>query len=101
MLVCGDKGDLGVDSHSYSFLSLPAESMKWLIGSFSESCQVQKQTPLACAMFEGRMVYIPMVGGVKGDKERGVPNKGSWDQGDGMGVFVDVSNSSALPRTRE
>lgn len=69
MLVCGDKGDWDVGSHSFSFLTLPAESMKWLIGSFCESCQVQKQTPSSCTMFEGRMVYVPMVGGGKGDKE--------------------------------
>lgn len=30
--------------------------------------------------------WFPMVGRVKGDKERGVPNKGSWDQADGTGV---------------
>lgn len=75
-----------MDSHSFSVLTLPAESMKWFIRSFSEGCQVKKQTPSAHAMFERRMVYVLMVGEVKGDTERGVPNKGNTDQCDGMGV---------------
>lgn len=86
MLLCWGKADWDVDSHSFSVLTLPAQSMKWLIRSLSESCQVQKQTPSCCAVFEERMVYGPLVGGVKGDKERGVPKETSGDQCDGMGV---------------
>lgn len=77
MLVCWDKADWDVDSHNFSVLNLPTENMKRLIRSLSDSCQVKKQTPFSGTMFEERMVYVPLVGGVKGEKERGMPKEGS------------------------
>lgn len=53
------------------------------------------------------MIYVQMVGGVKGDKERSLPTKGRLEQCDGMDVDGGGSvcgagcNSYALHRTRE